>query len=108
MAQAVATKVMGTVMTSSPGPMSRQRMARCRALVPLLTATHSWAEQYEAKAFSKDSTAGPRAKRQLSQTSRRAGCTSASMLRYWAFRSSRGTVWVAVELCCIHASAGWR
>ena len=38
MAATVATKVWGTVITSSPGPMPAARNARCSALVPELTA----------------------------------------------------------------------
>ena len=38
MAAAVATKVKGTVITSSPGPIPAASRARCRALVPELTA----------------------------------------------------------------------
>ena len=38
-ASALATNVNGVVMTSSPGPMSRARSAKCRASVPELTPT---------------------------------------------------------------------
>ena len=38
MAAVVATNVIDTVMTSSPGPTSAASSARCNAEVPLLTA----------------------------------------------------------------------
>jgi hypothetical protein len=45
MAATVATKVNGTVMTSSPGRTPEASSARCRALVPLLTPIASRAPQ---------------------------------------------------------------
>jgi hypothetical protein len=35
-ASAVAMKVFGTVMTSSPGPIPRAAITKCNAVVPLL------------------------------------------------------------------------
>jgi hypothetical protein len=45
MAATVATKVKETVITSSPGPMPAASSARCRALVPELTAMPKRAPQ---------------------------------------------------------------
>src|SRR5271154_4971634 len=44
MAQLVATKVNGVVMTSSPGLMLSNSMATCRAEVPLLKPSACWAK----------------------------------------------------------------
>ena len=41
MVATLATKVKGTVMTSSPGPTPAASSARCKALVPEFMAIHS-------------------------------------------------------------------
>lgn len=76
MAQAVATKVWAVVITSSPGPTSAAIMARCRAFVPLFTATHCSICRNSEKDFSKAATSGPLAKAQLSNTLWSPACTS--------------------------------
>src|SRR6185437_58159 len=62
MAQLVAAKVYGVVMTSSPDPIQRRRRARCNAEVPLLTATAYCTLQNLANCCSKSVTSGPRQK----------------------------------------------
>ena len=48
---ALATNVLGVVMTLSPGPTLAARQARCNAAVPLDTATAYFAPTYRATAF---------------------------------------------------------
>ena len=90
-ASAVAMKVLGTVMTSSPGPTPSASSAIQRASVPLPTPTHSVHPQKGAKAFSNSATKGPPAKAVLSITACRAEWISGLMASYWAFRSRKGT-----------------
>src|SRR5579859_5534882 len=92
MAATLATNVNGTVMTSSPGPMPAARSARCSALVPVFTPTAYWASDYAANSSSKALTFGPRTKCCDSRTSSMASRTSSLMLRYWALRSTNGTI----------------
>lgn len=66
MAQAVAAKVKGVVMTSSPGFRSKTARARCIAEVPESRATAYLDPQYAANSCSKASTSGPRIKLLLS------------------------------------------
>ena len=56
----VATKVNGTVITSSPAPTPAASSERWSALVPLLTPIASEVWQNLAKSSSKAVTAGPR------------------------------------------------
>src|SRR5690606_6407113 len=58
-AAALATRVKGTVMTSSPGPTPAASNARCSALVPVLTATPYPAPQNLANSSSKAATSSP-------------------------------------------------
>jgi hypothetical protein len=55
-----ATKVNGTVMTSSPGPMPAATSARCSAAVPELTPTPWAAPEYAANSRSNAATSSPR------------------------------------------------
>src|SRR6478735_3643439 len=68
MVATLATKVKGTVMTSSPGPTPAARSARCKALVPEFSAIHSLVPQYAANSFSNCATSGPSTNWQLSST----------------------------------------
>src|ERR1017187_2002050 len=82
---------LGTVMTSSPGPMPRARRASQRASVPLPTPT-AWAvRQKKANSSSKRATTGPPAKALLSITSLMAARSSARIGSCWARRSRNGT-----------------
>src|SRR5262245_26362808 len=91
MAHDVAMNVMGTVITSSPGPTPAASSARCRADVPELTATQCWAPTYSAKAASNSATLGPRMNAADSAACSRAGRTSSLSPVNWAFRSMNGT-----------------
>src|SRR4051812_33013922 len=91
MAHDVAMNVIGTVMTSSPGPTPAARRARCRADVPELTATQCLAPTYSAKAASNSATRGPRMKAADSAAASRAGRTSSFSPANWALRSMNGT-----------------
>src|SRR5262245_11879434 len=91
MAHDVAMNVMGTVITSSPGPTPAASSARCRADVPELTATQCWAPTYSAKAASNSATLGPRMNAADSAACSRAGRTSSFSPANWAFRSMNGT-----------------
>ncbi len=59
MALTVATKVSGVVMTSSPGPIPRVSMARCRAAVHELTARAAGAPLASRNSSSKARVLGP-------------------------------------------------
>ena len=61
-ASAVAKKVNGLVITSSPGPMPKARSASTRASVPLATATAWRTPTQSAASASKARTLGPRMK----------------------------------------------
>src|SRR5262245_57668718 len=91
MAHDVAMNVMGTVITSSPGPTPAAKSARCRADVPELTATQCLAPTYWAKAASNSATRGPRMKAADSAACSSAGNTSAFNPANWAFKSMNGT-----------------
>src|ERR1051325_2929138 len=54
-----AAKVIGVVMTSSPGPMPRVTRAVCRAAVQELSASAPGAATYAAKAVSNRRVLGP-------------------------------------------------
>ena len=54
-----ATKVVGVVQTISFSPISKAKQAKCRALVPLLTATLYLHPIYSLIQFSNSSTNGP-------------------------------------------------
>src|SRR5437660_5270717 len=54
--------VLGTVMTSSPGPMPPAKSDSQRASVPLPTPIACWQSQYDANSCSNFSTNGPPAK----------------------------------------------
>ena len=60
-ASTVATKVKGTVTTSSPAPIPAATSATYRALVPELTPTAQAVPQYVANCCSNASTSGPEA-----------------------------------------------
>src|SRR5262245_21576976 len=92
MAHAVAINVIETVTISSPGPTSRQRKARCSALVPLFRLTQLPTPQYAANLSSNSVVAGPWAKLVDSQISSNALNTSLRRGRYCARRSKYGTV----------------
>jgi hypothetical protein len=81
-AATVATNVKGTVITSSPGPTPAASSARCRPLVPELTATASPARQKLANSRSNAATSSPRMNCVLSSTRSTASSISALMLRY--------------------------
>src|SRR5690348_1849959 len=107
MASAVAMKVLGLVMTSSPEPTPAASKARCRALVPEFSATQCLASQNSANSFSKEATSAPRQKAVLRQTRSSASRISSRRAAYCGFRSKYGTFInvFTVPLYCIHASA---
>src|SRR5690606_26957619 len=87
---AVAKKVKGVVITSSPGPIPRASSVRTRASVPLATPTPWAAPQRAATSSSRACTSGPRIYRPPSNTPSTAFSTSSRIDRYWAFRSIKG------------------
>jgi lipopolysaccharide/colanic/teichoic acid biosynthesis glycosyltransferase len=91
-ASAVAMKVLGTVMTSSPGPMPRLRRVIHKAEVPLLVPAAYPQSQKIANSFSKLSTKGPPTKEALLKTSSREVSISLRIVAYCALRSRNGTV----------------
>ncbi len=89
---AVAKKVYGVVITSSPGPIPSAISAISRASLPDETVT-AWAQpQYGASLLSHSATAGPRMHCWLSKTPSTAARISSRIVAYWTLRSSRGTV----------------
>src|SRR5215475_9357475 len=66
--------------TISPGRTSRANSAKCKAAVPLLTATAYWQQTYCATACSKAATCGPCTKWPEASTSRTACKSSSAML----------------------------
>ena len=86
-ASAVAMKVSGTVITSSPGPIPSPSRATQRASVPLPTPAANCVPQNAANSFSNWATNGPPAKAVLSSTCWIASAISARIGSYCAFRS---------------------
>src|SRR5262245_23673050 len=66
--------------TISPGRTSRANSAKCKAAVPLLTATAYWQQTYCATACSKAATCDPCTKWPEASTSRTACKSSSAML----------------------------
>src|SRR5690242_14346537 len=91
MAPAVAKKVNGTVITSSPAFTPDTIKARRSASLPDAQPIAWRLPTYCAMALSKSATRGPRTNPCSSQTASMTASTSALMLRYWAFRSNNGT-----------------
>jgi len=82
MAFAVAAKVIGVVMTSSPGPIPQTSIATWSAAVHDERATASPAPLYAAKACSKRATRGPvpiQPERSVSTTSSISACSMAGL-----------------------------
>ena len=90
--------VLGTVITSSPGPMPKARRASQSASVPLPTPTACGQSQYAAKSVSNPTTNGPPAKAPLSMTSWMAALISSNKGAWWDLRSRNGT-FICI-LCC--------
>src|SRR5437762_426398 len=90
-APAVAKKLYGVVMTSSPGPMFSAIRQASRASLPEETPIACEHPEYAAIAFSHCSTLGPSMKCWDSNTSASAFSISAFMAAYCALRSSSGT-----------------
>src|SRR5574343_1266009 len=90
MASAVATKVKGVVITSSPGPMSAASSARCSASVPLAQVMACLTPRYLAASASKACTFGPRMYWAASSVAAIAGSIWALRSRYWPARSTMG------------------
>ena len=89
-ASAVAMKVNGVVMTSSPGCNPNERKEICSASVPLPQATTCLQPKYRASASSKRRTTAPFTKALPSMTSDRAASTSALIFKYCACSSNMG------------------
>jgi hypothetical protein len=90
MAPAVAKKLNGDVITSSPGSSSALR-GRSSASVPDAHAMASRVRQYPAMAHSSSPTAGPMMNCCDSTVPRSAAVTSSRMVANCARRSSSGT-----------------
>src|SRR5208282_5986501 len=90
-ASAVAMKVFGVVMTSSPCCTPSASNPRCKAAVPLLRATQCFAPQNSANSRSKASISSPWTKADFSQTRSSAGRISSRSPAYSALRSRKGT-----------------
>ena len=90
-ASAVAMKVLGTVITSSPSPTPMARRISPRASVPLPTPMAWRTPQNSANSASKRSTNGPPEKAVASSTCWMASPISPRMDSYCAFRSTNGT-----------------
>ena len=88
---AVAKKVNGDVITSSPAPMPSAMRASSSASVPEDTPTACAAPQYSAISVSNARTFSPRMKCWLSHTLSMAASTAARSGAYCALRSSNGT-----------------
>ena len=88
---AVAKKENGVVMTSSPGPIPRQRRPMTRASVPLFNPTACFTPRKAATSCSKAATSLPRMKRPLLKTRSMAGRSSSHSSSTSACRSSMGT-----------------
>src|SRR5438093_3622646 len=94
-ASTVAKNVCDTVMPSSPAETPHARMASCSASVPLPTPTLCFVPMYAANSWSNAFTFGPIVSCMLSRTSSIARRTSSRIVRYCAFRSTRGISCVA-------------
>src|SRR5574341_320161 len=91
MASAVAIKVNGVVMTSSPLPTPAARRARCKASVPEATPTACPTPWYDATPCSSALPWGPRMNAVLLMTPRTALSISSLIASYWTFKSTMGT-----------------
>jgi hypothetical protein len=91
MAPAVAKKVNGVVITSSPGLSSKALSGSRSASVPLAHPTANFVAARLATASSSWATSGPMMKPWRSTTVATAAMTSSLMARCWATRSSIGT-----------------
>ena len=107
-APAVAKKVYGVVMTSSPCPIPSAMRQMSKASVPEETPTACEQLLYRAMAFSHSCTLGPRMKCCDSITSATARSTSALIAKYCALRSNKGTFmsWssflsIVYTICCL-------
>ena len=92
MAATVATKVIGVVITSSPGPIPLASSARCRADVPELTATAKRVPHSAANSASKASTSGPSTNAPLRITRATAASSSGARAACCARRSRNGII----------------
>src|SRR5262245_18706554 len=90
-ASAVAKKVKGDVITSSPGWMRSAISASRSASDPEAQPTAYEASQYAAISFSNSATSDPRIKLWLSKTRRTAASNSGAIFEYCAERSRLGT-----------------
>src|SRR5450759_3489138 len=106
MASAVAKKVKGVVMTSSPLPMPMAARIRNSASVPWPHATACLVPQYAAMASSSSLTLGPPMKPADAIVPRTASSSSSLSDRYWAFRSSRGTPTMTFSFACCERVRG--
>ncbi len=93
---AVAKKVKGVVITSSPRPMSSALIASSSASVPLAQPIACFVCDSSAVAFSSAATGLPRMNNWSSTTCITDFRTSSRMVACWAFRSSSGTGMVVV------------
>ena len=76
---ALAAKVMGLVITSSPGPIPAASAAICSAAVPLLTATQYLAPVMRQSMLSSSRVRGPQVRHSLCRVSVTARISSSSM-----------------------------
>src|SRR5690606_37240110 len=93
---AVAKKVNGVVMTSSPGPRPRLIIVFSRASVPLDAPTAYLHPLSAATSRSSSATLGPPMQTCDSSTSETAASTSSRIVAYCAFKSSRGTFMISL------------
>src|SRR5271157_4395862 len=95
MEPAVAMKLKGDVMTSSPGPMPAAIKERTRASVPEAQPMANLAPSFAASSSSRSFTSGPRMKYWLSKTRVTAAITSSRMEANWARRSRKSKAGLA-------------
>src|SRR4029078_6412412 len=119
MAQAVAKKVDGTVMTSSPALTPDAINAKSSASLPEAQPIAWRLPRYCAVAFSNSATLGPRTNPCSSQTASIAARISDFIPRYWALRSNNGTFTTApmvrmtqgsrneTRVCCVAATGAY-
>ncbi len=91
MQPAVAKKLYGVVITSSPGLTPIAISATSSASVPDVTPMPNFACEYSATSFSSPSTSGPPMKCCASHTRSIAARISSRIGAYCAFKSNRGT-----------------
>src|SRR5271166_5045503 len=113
MEPAVATKLKGVVMTSSPGPIPAAMRARMRASVPEAHPMAYLAPSFVAISSSNCCTSGPRMNCRDSKTRETASITSSLMEANCAFKSRNGNagftasgelaeLFVSIELCVMY------